>query len=182
MRHLLPTIIGLLAVAGVSAFAQTSFAQTKQPVPVKRQHSKTSSTQSSSAEKENIREAVFRYLIDCSARKAKHSGGDWTKIIFLSIGDRKSPSSALIARFASSHIPVKPFSSAVVKDRLYKDKATNEQGLLYYIRKINRQDATQSTVDGGWMSSPKGGIFALYTVKKSKGKWAVTSEKALGQY
>jgi len=175
MRHPLPTIIGLLAVAGVSAFAQTSFAQTKQPVPVKRQHSKTSSTQSSSAEKENIREAVFRYLIE-------HSEGGRCRVIFLSIGDRKSPSSALIARFASSHIPVKPFSSAVVKDRLYKDKATNEQGLLYYISKINRKDATQSTVDGGWMSSPKGGIFALYIVKQSKGNWTVTSEKIRGKY
>lgn len=168
---MLPCVRPLSLFVVANCMAHVQIQQSAHTSP---QSPRVASIQARKSEEENIREIVFRYVIG-------HHNPSHLKVIFLSV-QGKDPSSALLARFASIAPPIKPFSRAALKNLIYVERGTTDQGTLYSIGSINWKSNILTTVESSWMNGRKGGVLYRYTVKQKNGKWQVTSEKGLAEY
>jgi hypothetical protein len=143
--------------------------------------------QSRSAQEEEIREVVFRYLMSPT-----HFGSHNThKVFFLSLKEDKDPSKALMKRFAGHKPPVKKVSQshwnpkpiqgmdASMAAALYgtRDKATGQPGKIYYINEIKWLGNSKVEVSGGYYSGMRSGASATYTVILRAKRWVVLRVK-----
>jgi hypothetical protein len=130
---------------------------------------------------DDIREAVFRYLI-------ARCNTSYYKVCFLSIERRGSgdtaklqtedsdPSDEFLRRFTDLSIPVKRESDCTGGTRGVFDKKTNAQGLIFNVGKITQHSATSAEIEGGYYAAGLSASGNTYTVEKKNGKWIVTKD------
>lgn len=144
------------------------------------------------AQEDDIREAVLRYQIgsptspthtdaaalEASATPAPNSGDVGHRMYFLSLGNNKDPSDALMQRFQTSPIPVKKVSESYwdPKGKLccqVKEKSTGTLGLIYDVSGLQWLNDDEVKVESGYIA---GGMFArsnTYTLAREGDGWKV---------
>ncbi len=153
---------------------------------------------SRSADEENIRETLFRYLFNPPADapyeptpyERKHHVQPLPprpdlrhpyKVYFLEVGSGKDPSGALLQRFAG-HTPVVKKTSASYVDRkakdfaMYavKDKATGAIGVVFRVGAVRWRDHSRAEVWAGHYSGGRNASSSLYTLTRTGRRWSVT--------
>jgi hypothetical protein len=136
---------------------------------------------SAAAEEDDIREAVFRYLIEKNQSYESHEN-----LYFLGIERNRAPAvdppDSLMKRFAGKEYKVKKRSECETSVSGVFDKNTKEEGRIFYAGEISRLPAVKGEtptafVEGGYFKAGLSSSGNTYTVKKRNGKWIVTADK-----
>jgi hypothetical protein len=126
------------------------------------------------ADKDDIREAVFRYQFIHNASGQQQNA----KVYFLFIGKDKDPGDELIERFKDHKPPVKKGSRASLEGGAI-DKETGERGLVFYATTIKEISEDKVEVEGGYYEAGLSSSGNTYTVERKDKKWVVTEDKML---
>jgi hypothetical protein len=124
-------------------------------------------------DKQDIREAVFRYQFNHNASGQQQNA----KVYFLSLDQDKDPSNEFMERFKGTEPPVKKASQASKSAGGVVDKETGERGLLFRITSIKRLGENEVEVEGGYFEAGQSASRNVYRVKHENGKWVVKEEK-----
>ena len=136
--------------------------------------SRCAATSPSTADSEDIREAVFRYQFQHNASGQQQAA----KVYCLSIGAHQDPSNELMKRFANNNPPVRKVSvcdSSRLKGVI--DKQTPQGVLIFRVESISFRSVTEATVTGGYYEGPDSSSGNTYTVRKVNGAWKVVEDK-----
>ena len=116
----------------------------------------------------DIREAIFRYLID---------GFDpSTNCFYLSMSDISKPvdpSDVFLARFSDlKGKSIKKISECSYAKNDVIDKRTNEHGIILSIWSIQLKSKEEAEVHAGYYQANESASSGEYQVRKIKGKWS----------
>lgn len=126
------------------------------------------------SEADNIREAVFLYLIN-----------HWQEIneqliYFLDFGlggEHKDPSNEFIYRFKNNVFTVKRVSSCKIQTSGVKDKKTGKKGIVLQVRSIKWISDNEVKVEAGYYLNGLGIEHSIYDLRKENGKWVVKDKR-----
>jgi hypothetical protein len=136
----------------------------------------TSSTRQYRADEEQIiREAV---LLDHLALR------DTNRLVFISFqnsdGSRIDPSDTAISRIRSAGIPARKASESTTGEHTSViDKASGNQGVIYYAGVVRWLSNSKVEVITGSTCASLGGGFTVFIMKKEDGKWMRTKTKRM---
>ena len=122
-----------------------------------------------SAELDDIREAVFRYQFQHNASAQQQLAHAY----FLSVEDGKDPDDKFMERFKNHEPAVKKNSQAKGE---FKKEGGSLDGLMFHIVAIKQIGPNKVEVGGGYYESALSSSGNIYMVQRVKNKWIVTRD------
>jgi hypothetical protein len=126
--------------------------------------------------KDDIREAVFRYLFEHNGLELR--GDQWVYFLAYKNEGWKSPSADFMKRFAGHTPRVKPVSDANIEagSGTVTDKVMLQKGIIFYIATMEWVDENMAKVEGGYYMGNEGARGNSYYVERQGDSWVVTKE------
>jgi hypothetical protein len=123
---------------------------------------------------DDIREAVFRYLLDRFSSVGQRSKG----VFCLAVGEKGAdPSGEFMTRFAKDKLAVKKRSECTADPyNGVADKNTGREGLIFHVAGMRWVSDAKVEVDGGYYEAGLSASGNTYTVVKRHGKWIVSKD------
>jgi hypothetical protein len=131
-----------------------------------------------SPEHAQIAEVLFRYLAQPTPVNDPDSHGVNLahKVYFLQVESR-DPSQSFLSRLTDFSVPVKGFSSGLMTNRFWVDRATGQQGVVFSINDVQMIGRAKAEADGAISAGMmRASGFRYYLVKKA-GTWMVVKRK-----
>ncbi len=126
------------------------------------------------ADEDDIREAVFRYQFSHNASAQKQNA----KVYFLSLGKGKAPNNLFMLRFKDHKPPVRQVSF-LASNKGMKGKEPGNQGLIFYVTKIEQISEDEVEVSGGYYEGALSSSGNIYRVKRTDNKWIVIEDRMI---
>jgi len=175
-HFLIPAYLGVLI-----AFAPEYRCQTPQDPKIR------------TAEEDNIREGVLRFQMvswyrgadeeDRKAAKDRGANGPHDmnyKTFLVSIGE-KDPTDDFLCRFKDIPRRIKPASKEKFEKEPFPgwlhDRDTNDRVVEFYVGQIDWKSESQAEASGGYYCGGLCGALYVFKLKKTAGKWIVTTSE-----
>lgn len=176
-----PRRIALMLMAAVIVAAITATTAATAVATIATMAAASTSAQDASAlsRDDQVREALFKYLIAHDGPEVK----DWARIHFLAIeqdGKRRDPSPALMQRFAAYQPRIEGVSRADItadKGALHRD--TGERGVVFTVGAVTRVSDDAVEVECSFFAANLSGSGGTYRVERKDGVWVVLKPKML---